>query len=74
MVCFFRNMGVSLVALTLVLSLVGCGPTTSSPDKMGGKMDGKMNSKMDDKMGGKMDDKMDDKMGGKMSGKMDDKK
>jgi Spy/CpxP family protein refolding chaperone len=57
MVHFFRTACLTFLASTLVLTLLGCGPTTSSSGKMGGKMDDKMGGKMDDKMGGKMDDK-----------------
>lgn len=51
--------GLGVVLMAAVLGLTGCG-SSSSGDKMGGKMDDKMGGKMDDKMGGKM---MDDKMG-----------
>jgi hypothetical protein len=78
MVCFLRNVGVSTVALTLVLALVGCGSTAPTAgkmgDKMGGKMEDKMGGKMDDKMGGKMEGKVGGKMDDKMGGKMEDKK
>ena len=49
MVCFFRTASLTLLASTLVLAVLGCGPTTPSSGKMGGKMDDKMGGKMDDK-------------------------
>jgi hypothetical protein len=63
-----------LCALSVVLFLVGCGPTESKGGKMSDK--GKMGDKMSDKEG-KMSDKMADKEGkmadkeGKMSEKSD---